>query len=204
MTAETAGATVIRRMPEPRGARLVTDGLDPKTWLVAASVLVGWGTSGLVGVGWALAALCFAGVLPVLLIKLRVRSGAWSDRHLGVRRQRLMAMAMIVASVTCGAALMAALGAPVPMVALLVAIGAVLTLLGAITFVWKISVHTAASSGSVVMLVLVYGVWALLAAPLVVLVGWSRVALRDHTAAQTVAGAVVGSTAAWVVFSLVF
>jgi membrane-associated phospholipid phosphatase len=41
----------------------------------------------------------------------------------------------------------------------------------------------------------------LVTAPLVVLVGWSRVRLADHTPAQVVVGAMVGATVAGGVFS---
>ena len=48
---------------------------------------------------------------------------------------------------------------------------------------------------------LVYG-WPLVAtAPLVAAVGWSRVALKDHTVAQVAVGALVGAAVAGGVFA---
>ena len=53
--------------------------------------------------------------------------------------------------------------------------------LAAITAVWKISIHCAVASGSVAILALIYGPLVLPGYALVALLGWSRVALKDHT-----------------------
>jgi membrane-associated phospholipid phosphatase len=71
----------------------------------------------------------------------------------------------------------------------------------AITVKWKISVHSAVSSGAVAMLALAYGPWMLAGYVLVALVGWSRIALRDHTPAQVVAGAALGAAIAFATFA---
>jgi membrane-associated phospholipid phosphatase len=68
--------------------------------------------------------------------------------------------------------------------------------LALVTVVWKISIHCAVASGSVTILALLFGPLVLPLYGLVALLGWSRVALRDHTAAQVVAGAVLGAGAA--------
>ena len=49
--------------------------------------------------------------------------------------------------------------------------------------VWKISIHCAVAAGSVTILALLYGPPVLGGYLLVGLLGWSRVAVRDHTAA---------------------
>ncbi|MCG3039779.1 phosphatase PAP2 family protein [Streptomyces sp. S1A] len=54
----------------------------------------------------------------------------------------------------------------------------------------------------VVVLVLAYGTWMAWLLPGVAVIGWSRVALRDHAPPQTVAGAVLGGLAAAVAFEL--
>ena len=56
--------------------------------------------------------------------------------------------------------------------------------------------------GALTILTLVFGPAALILTPLVVLVAWARVAVHDHTPAQTVAGAVLGALVAASVFSL--
>ncbi|MCZ9345061.1 phosphatase PAP2 family protein [Streptomyces sp. TRM76130] len=66
---------------------------------------------------------------------------------------------------------------------------------------WKVSVHTAVASGVAVVITVAYGWWAALLFLGVATVGWSRVSLRDHTTAQVIVGAIVGGTAAAVVFA---
>ncbi|WP_183068392.1 hypothetical protein [Streptomyces sp. gCLA4] len=51
------------------------------------------------------------------------------------------------------------------------------------------SVHAGVSAGGVAVLAMTHGPWVLLACPVVAVVGWSRVVLRDHTLAQVLAGA---------------
>lgn len=188
---------------ESRSARLITDGLDPKTWIIADTLLIGWHTAGLAGIGWGLLGCLFAAVIPLVFINYGIRRGRWADRHVGPRQQRIIVMVFIIGSVTTGIALMAFLGSPRTMIALITAMLTTLAALLAVTPAWKISVHAAVSSGSVAMLAMTYGPWLLLAYPLVAVVGWSRVELKDHTLAQVLAGTAVGAAVAATTFALV-
>ncbi|MEV6651988.1 hypothetical protein [Streptomyces sp. NPDC051219] len=187
---------------ESRTARIVTDGLEPKNWIIALTLLVGWRVDGLVGIGWGLFGATFAAVIPVLFIKFGIRRGTWADRHLGVKQQRLVVMVFIICSVVTGTLLMRILGAPSAMVALIAAMVATLVVLMVITAAWKVSVHAAVSSGSVAILALTYSPWMLALYPVVAIVGWSRIALRDHTPAQVVAGTALGALVAGATFAL--
>ncbi|MFD3698829.1 hypothetical protein ACFWUZ_22230 [Streptomyces sp. NPDC058646] len=195
--------TTLTPPEEFRVARLITDGLDPKTWIIADTLLIGWHTGRLGGVGWGLLGALFAAVIPLVFITYGIRRGRWGDRHVGQRRQRIIVMTFISASVATGILLLWAFSAPRTMIALIAAMLATLTALLAVTPAWKISVHAAVSSGSVAMLALTYGPWLLLAYPLVAVVGWSRVELKDHTLAQVLAGAAVGGAVAAGTFALV-
>jgi membrane-associated phospholipid phosphatase len=177
-------------------ARKVTDWLEPKNWILLDVVLVGLVVDGWAGLGWGLLGALFAAVLPILFIKRGIRRERWTDRHVGAKQHRLIVMAFIIASVTIGIALLASLGAPRPIMALVVSMLTTLAALMAVTPMWKISVHSAVSSGSVLLIALACGWWALALYPLVALVGWSRVALCDHTRNQVIAGAVVGAVVA--------
>jgi len=74
--------------------------------------------------------------------------------------------------------------------------------LAAITAVWKISIHCAVASGSVALLALSFGPLVLPGYALVALLGWSRVAVQDHSVAQVVAGSVLGAAAAAAAYAL--
>ncbi|MGD3111803.1 phosphatase PAP2 family protein [Streptomyces sp. YGL11-2] len=181
---------------------MITDSLEPKTWIIAVTVLMGWHADRLPGIGWGLVAALFAAVIPVLFIKWGEKHGHWGDRHVRRRQDRLVVIPGVMASVTAGIVLMVLLGAPSEMTALIIAMLVALIAILVITLAWKVSVHTAVSSGAITMLALAYGPWALFVYPLVALVGWSRVRLQDHTLAQVVVGTLLGSAVAGTVFSL--
>ena len=105
-------------------------------------------------------------------------------------------------SVLVGLALLIGFRAPRPVIAMVVVmfgLGLAVTL---VNLVWKLSIHAAVAAGSGAVLVIVFGAKFLLAAPAVVLVGWSRVVLRDHTVGQVIAGTVAGLVVAVPIFLL--
>ncbi len=177
-------------------ARRCTYLLEPKNWLIVTVLAVGWHADGRAGLLWGLLAALFAGVLPTAFISYGVRRGLWDDRNVGARRPRLVVLAFITASVAAGLILLVALGAPRLLTGYLSFMLASVAVLAAITFVWKISIHCAVASGSVAILALTFGPLVLPCYVLVALLGWSRTALGDHTAAQVIAGSVLGAGAA--------
>ncbi|MET9776103.1 phosphatase PAP2 family protein [Streptomyces sp. NPDC006367] len=189
---------------ENRAARLVTDGMDPAKVIVAVSLGVGLAqTNPLTGALWGLEAVLFAAVIPLLLIQRGKRAGLWDDRHVGQVERRKRLIPAIMGSVAVGIGGMLVLDAPRQMVALAAAMVATLAALQIPTalWTWKISVHTAVAGGALAMLALTWGPLVWLAYPLVAVIAWSRIALRDHTLAQTIAGAAAGTATAGIVFA---
>ncbi|MET8696839.1 phosphatase PAP2 family protein [Streptomyces bauhiniae] len=189
---------------ENRTARLITNGMDPAKVIVAVSLGVGLAQDNrITGTLWAVEAVVFAAVIPLLLIERGKRAGKWDDRHVGQVQRRKALIPAIMASVATGIGGMLLLDAPRQMVALAAAMVATLAVILVPTSLWdwKISVHTAVAGGALTMLALTWGplVWA--AYPLVAVIAWSRISLRDHTPAQTLAGALAGTLTAGVVFA---
>ena len=98
---------------------------------------------------------------------------------------------------------MVGLGAPAELSGYFACMLGSIAVLAAITTAWKISIHCAVASGSVTILALLFGAWLIPAYLLVALTGWSRVALKDHTTAQVIAGSVLGAVAAVVTYALI-
>ncbi len=184
-------------------AEWVTYLLEPKNWIIATVLAVGWDADGAAGLGWGLFAALFAAILPTMFITSGIRRGRWDDRNVGARRGRLIVLSFLTASVAVGLILMAALGAPPELTRYFGCMLASVAALAAITTVWKISIHCAVASGSVTILALIYGPWLVPAYALAALTAWSRVALKDHTAAQVIAGSALGAAAAVVTYAVI-
>jgi membrane-associated phospholipid phosphatase len=65
---------------------------------------------------------------------------------------------------------------------------------------WKISFHTSTLAGALIIMVSIYGPGLFITVPVMIAVGWARVAVRGHTLAQVLAGAALGIVVAGVVF----
>ena len=177
--------------------------LEPKNWIIVTTLAVGWHADGTAGLGWGALAALFAGVLPTVFISRGVRRGQWDDRYVGARRPRLIVLSFIIASVAAGLGLLAGLGAPGELTGYVGCMLASVAVLAAITTVWKISIHCAVAAGSVTILALLLGPWVAPGYLLVALTAWSRVVLKDHTAAQVAAGSLLGAAAAAVTYLII-
>ena len=177
--------------------------LEPKNWIIATTLAVGWHADGAVGLGWGAVAALFAGVVPMVFVSRGVRRGQWADRYVGAKRPRLIVLGFIIASVAVGLALLVGLGAPGELSGYVGCMLASVAVLAAITTVWKISIHCAVASGSVTILTLLFGPWLVPAYVLVALTAWSRIVVKDHTIAQVIAGSLLGAAAAFVTYAVI-
>jgi membrane-associated phospholipid phosphatase len=193
----------IRSADRTRLARAVTELLAPANLAVSQLLLVSWhSTPGLAGLGWGLLTAIFCGLIPYGIVIAGVRRRRWTDRHVRVRQQRPVPFLAAIASFLAGLVLLVAMGAPQPLIGLVVAMLACLAATMLVTLWWKLSLHTAAASGTVAILALTFGPLLILALPVIALVAWSRIRLSDHTPTQTLAGAVLGGLVATAVFIL--
>ena len=195
-------------MPEPHGtvpvtahttllasrvARWVTEVLQPPavvTGLLLISPAAQPGFPATMAYG-ALAAL-FACVIPLLVVIVLVRLGRVTDHHVSDRHQRAPVLVMALGSIFAGLAVLAGLGAPVSVVAMVLTVVGGVAVIAAVSPFWKISGHAAAVSCAVVVTLLMLGQAWLPLLILVPVVGWSRVFLRAHTVPQVVAGSLFG------------
>lgn len=198
-------------MSAPPLARITTEVLAPWVLVLALPLLVAWDATGSVGGGllWGAVVGLTGSVVPMAVVVRGARRGRWEGHHVTNREGRLVPLLVCVASLGLGLTALLFGGAPRAVVGLALAMFLSLLLCLVVTFAlpvngvrgWKISFHAAVASGAVAILTITFGPWVLLAAPLVVLVAWSRVVLGHHTKAQVVVGvvmgALVGGTAFW-------
>jgi hypothetical protein len=192
-------ATPAMRYP---AAQLITDWFEPRTWIIAVNVLAGWHAGSIAGAGWGLLAVVFAAMLPMLVVKHGVRRGRLTDRHLGDRHQRIPVMVFAIGCVAVSLAILAAAGAPRAVIALNITMLGTVTFLTLITTAWKISIHCATASASIMILAITFGPALAAGYLLVALTSWSRIVLRDHTVAQVIAGIIAGAATALLYLAL--
>jgi membrane-associated phospholipid phosphatase len=191
-------------MARRRLARVITEVLAPANVGSAVFLLVAWHSTSTIGeaLRWGLLTIFFTIAVPFSFILWGVRRRRFTDLHVRLREQRPVVLTVGIVSALIGLILIAALGAPRELIALVVAMEVGLVISLAITLFWKLSIHVASVAGAIVILVLVFGPPYLLLTPVVALVGWTRVELGDHTPSQVTVGAVIGAAVAASVFQL--
>ena len=130
-------------------ARVVSEVLQPPLTVAAMLVLSPAASPGWPGTWWygALAVL-FVCVLPFALLLVLVRAGRIVDHHVSERSQRAPVLALSLACIAAGLALLAALGAPASVLAMAVALVAGVAVMALVSLRWKISGHSSSAAPS--------------------------------------------------------
>lgn len=177
-----------------RFARQVSNILSPAAVSVPLVLSVAFyrASSVLSALVYTVITLFFLSLGPFGYICLGVRLGKLSDVDVSKRSERVGPFIFGLLSIALGWFALIRLHGPDALITVL-AITALsgLVMMG-ITLWWKISLHTSSLAGAVTILTMLYGVLMLPLFALVVLVSWSRVVLRRHTLAQTIAGSLAG------------
>lgn len=210
MTAPTR-ERIHQEAPTPAGrpvrqrfARLLTELLAPG-WTAGALLLVvafHSAPSAAIALRWLVPSLLFGSLLPVLYLGYQVHRRRLSDIHIRVRAQRPIPLLVGLSSVLVGLTLLVILGASRELLAVIGAMAAGLVVALLTSLIWKLSVHTGAVAGTVVVLALIFGPAAFVLALLAGAVAWARVEVGDHTPAQVIAGGAIGTIVAGIVFPL--
>jgi membrane-associated phospholipid phosphatase len=149
---------------------------------------------------WLGIAAFFTVIVPGGYVLWLVEKEGASDIHLSDHEQRKIPFMIAAISSTIGAIALAAVGAARPVVLMGVTYAANAVMVGLLTLVWKVSIHTALLSSVITVIVIIFGppyAWLYL---LLIPLCWSRVYRKRHTLTQVVGGAMI----AYVVTSLVF
>jgi membrane-associated phospholipid phosphatase len=187
-----------------RAAKVITEVFAPVPSGLAVIAFIAWhfAPTRSEAIRGATLGVVLALLLPFSYLVRQVRSGRITDHHVGIRTQRPRILFVFVLGVLATLAMLIAVGAPPELIALIGASLIGLTVALMITFFWKISIHAGVAAGITTVFVVLFGPWMILIAPLIVAVGWARVRLGDHTAAQVVAGTLIGALVSALAFSL--
>ena len=185
-----------------RAARVVTEVTAPAVLASALLIVVALdtATSGTSAVAWGLVAALFAAGLPFAFILRGARAGEWSTHHVNERERRPLVLGVALGSLLVGVIVLATVNAPRELLALVVAMGAGLISVLAVSRVWKVSIHAAVAGGTTVVLALMFGPVLLVFGLVALAAAWSRIVLDDHSVPQVVVGLCLGAAVAAAVF----
>ncbi|RMD73629.1 MAG: PAP2 family protein, partial [Chloroflexi bacterium] len=107
------------------------------------------------GLWWSLLCIFLHVVPSVIFFNIRLHQGAYSDDDISVRTQRNELYLFGMANVLIGTAILWALQAPLPLIAMLVSVAVMNLLSYIVNLFWKISIHSA-SIGSCATLASIY------------------------------------------------
>ncbi len=141
-------------------------------------------------------------LLPFGYLLRQVRKGHVTDHHVGLRTQRPRILLVFFLGVLATLVVLFEVGSPSELIALVGAslVGLVVAL--TITLFWKISIHAGVAAGINTIFVILFGPGMLLMAPFVLVVGWARVRLGDHTATQVAVGTFIGALVSGIAFTV--
>jgi len=178
-----------------RIASLTSNVLHPVLLILALILLLSsTAASGMLdAVKWTVIAIAIS-VLPVLLVVIyRVRSGKLDAIFTNDRQQRTKTYLLTGLCSIASCLVLASLGAPSMLVTAYTAGVVLVVTFMFINLCWKISLHTAFMSGAVAVLIIVYGVVTAWTVVLLPPVAWARISLKQHSAVQVAAGAIVSA-----------
>ena len=143
---------------------------------------------------WSAVYTLFAMVVPLAFLIWQFTHGHITDLDVHLREQRKASLLVTVAGFAV-AWIALLLGSAHPFLTVLALTGVIQWLaIFLITTRWKISVHTASATGISLLLIRMFGSPTALVLISIPLVAWSRIKLRHHTPAQTLAGICLGLT----------
>lgn len=185
-------------------ANLVSDILNPFLVSLIIIVLLSFEStpSPVDALKWALLLLAVS-LAPVYSVIVYLgRTGRHGSRFVDIRERRTKVYLVAGICALAGCIILAYLGAPLILRAVIVAGLSATIMFMTINLRWKISLHAAFIAASVTLLVMVYGAIGAVTIVLLPLVAWARVKLGHHSLAQVTIGAFLAALIVVAVFHL--
>ena len=185
-----------------RVARLVSNATRLPLMAMPLFFLVGAASAGWTGLLWALICVLLTSGLSLAYLAHLTQAGRVRDPRKIPQEERVKPL-RVLAGLHAGAFLLVALlGAPVPLRAVLLSYTLATAAFAALAPFVNLSLHTAGVAGTLVCLLLVFGLPGALFTLVLPLVWWARVKLGRHTHPELALGALVGGVLTWVAFTV--
>ncbi|CAA9430264.1 MAG: hypothetical protein AVDCRST_MAG80-517 [uncultured Rubrobacteraceae bacterium] len=186
-----------------RLARLVSGTTRLPLMAVPLFFLVGAALDSWPGLLWALLCVLLTSGLSLVYLAYLTRAGKVRDPRKIPQEERVKPL-RVVAGLHVGAFLIVALlGAPVPLRAVLLSYALATGAFALLAPFVNLSLHAAGVAGTLVCLLLVFGLPGALFAPVLPLVWWARVRLGRHTHLELALGTLVGGGLTWIAFAVI-
>lgn len=194
-----------RKPRHVRIARQVSTILAPATISVPMILLVAFYRASSVASALAYAGLTlfFLSIGPFAYILIGVRLGKLSDVDVSRRTERVGPFIFGLISVCLGWFALVLAHGPAPLISTVIVTALSGLIMMVITLWWKISLHASTLGAAATILTVLYGAVMLPAFVLLILVSWSRVALRRHTLSQVIAGSLLSIVLSTLILKLV-
>jgi membrane-associated phospholipid phosphatase len=189
-------------MMKERLARLISDILNPFLVSIIVLLLFAFKATDTItdAFKWAAISLVLS-VLPIFIVIISmVRRKKLDGLFVNPREQRhgIYLLASALGALGCG--LLWYLDAPRLLSVTFTAGLAAIIVFMIINYFWKISLHTAFTTASVVVVIMVYGAVAAWTVIMIPPVAWARIQLKQHSLAQVITGGAVAAVIAAGVF----
>ena len=139
-------------------------------------------------VGWAFLCLLFGTVIPYLYIGFLYKKKEIDHMHIPKKENRIKPLLVSCVSYIICFIILYVLDGPLFLKSIF-AVSIVSTIiLTIITYFWKISLHTSWITFIVITFNILFGRWMLFMIPLIPVIGWARVRIKEHTVNQVILG----------------
>lgn len=185
-------------------ARIATNVLNPFLLSLLILILLAMKstTSTDEAIKWSLIGLALS-VFPVFAIVIYlVYKKKLDGIFINPRQQRHRIYLLAICCAIIGYVVLVVLNAPELLITTFVTGLVAVIIFMTINLFWKISLHTAFITGSVTVLIIVYGGIAAWTVLLVPMVAWARIEMKLHTPAQVFFGALLASSIVSIVFGI--
>jgi membrane-associated phospholipid phosphatase len=183
-------------------ARIISNVFHPMILSTISFLIVGlFATSAWAfGLAWALFGVALQIIPVAIFYTIRLRQGAYSDEDVSIRQQRNELYLFSVLNLFIGIAVLLALRAPMPFLALLSSAALLAVSAWVINLSWKISVHASSAASCAAVAFIYDNPLGMLLGISALLVGWARIHTGNHTPLQVMAGFGLATLCVWGMF----
>ena len=148
---------------------------------------------------WAVLAMCMQIVPVLILYRIRLRQGRYSDPDMSKRSDRTEVYILGAVSMLTAVLVLGYYGAPASITQLATSFFVIGAACGVINAWWKISMHASAIAAVATIATMQSRSLGIVFWMVVAAVAWSRLHTRNHTAGQVAAGTVLATMVVYVV-----